>query len=210
MLLAERLRLVRVDMGGLLRERFRSAAPGEIVSIGGVEYSVEKQQQKTAEGKLCDSPFVAKVLQDRLADLVAGGKSVVIDGYPRAVDQIQPILPELRSLFGERIRLFVLEVSEEESICRNTHRRTCELMGHPILYSEETRSLTMCPLDGSSLVKRGDDDPEVLLRRLREMGETQIRPVAVFLEQEGVGVQRIDGSGSVAEVFERIITGVRL
>ena len=85
-------------------------------------------------------------------------------GSPRTLYEGKRIIPLLKKLYGTKnIKIILIKVSAEESIFRNSHRRICELMRHPILYTKETIKLTRCPLDGSKLIRRkGLDDPETI------------------------------------------------
>ena len=54
-------------------------------------------------------------------------------------------------------------------------------MRHSILFNKETENLTICPLDGSKLVKReGLDDPETIKVRLKQYKERTFPMVEYF------------------------------
>jgi len=97
----------------------------------------------------------------------------------------------------------LLNISAEQTIFRNTNRRICELMRHPMLYTEETKKLTVCPLDGSPLVRRkGLDDPETIPKRLEQFKERTMPLIELFGEMD-FKVNKVNGEGTVVEVFER-------
>jgi len=78
-------------------------------------------------------------------------------------------------------------------------------MRHPILFNAETKLLTMCPLDGSALLRRkGLDDPETIKVRLREYKERTF-PLVACMEKYGLEVRKINGDQTVAEVFNDIL-----
>ena len=78
-------------------------------------------------------------------------------------------------------------------------------MRHPILYSDETKGLKFCPIDGSELIKReGLDDIESIKVRIKEFEERTL-PLIDFFEEEGLSVNEINGSNSPAQVFEEIM-----
>ena len=172
LLLADKLRLARIEMSKLLEERFLNAEPGEYVESEGKKYYVEDQQKLWASGVLNETPFVADTLMTRLKKLKGEGQSILLDGFPRAVEQMEYLMPFALESFGkENIVVLYLEVDEEDTIFRNTHRRICELLRHPILYIKETENLTVCPLDGSTLIKRSLDTPEIITTRLATFKE---------------------------------------
>jgi adenylate kinase family enzyme len=117
-------------------------------------------------------------------------------------------MPLLVSLYGKNhIKIFLIEISPEESLARNSKRRICELMRHPILYNEETKHLTRCPLDGSKLVKREKlDNPSVIKVRWQEYQKKTL-PLIKYFEENNFKLIRIEGKGSVSDVFKRILQG---
>lgn len=99
---------------------------------------------------------------------------VVLDGFPRTVTQAEA-LDQFLSDNGRQIDAFVtLDVPEQELINR-------------ILSRGEGRS---------------DDTPEKIKTRLQVYRE-ETEPVLNHYEKQGV-VKRIDGVGSIEEIFERI------
>ena len=81
-------------------------------------------------------------------------------------------------------------------------------MRHPILSTKETASLTICPLDGSKLVRReGLDDPENIRTRLQQYAERTF-PMLEYFESQGFKVQKVDAGRSVAEVYESIMKAI--
>jgi len=96
-----------------------------------------------------------------------------------------------------------LDISQEDSVWRNEHRRICELLRHTILCIPETERLTICPIDGSKLVKRELDDPQVIKTRLEEF-KKQTLPLLSYFQENGITILKVSGEGTVSEVFSRI------
>ena len=137
-------------------------------------------------------------------------KSVVLAGSPRTLYEVEKILPLLMEIYGEEnIKFALIEISAEETIFRNSHRKICELMRHTILYNKETESLTICPLDGSNLIRReGLDDIETIKTRLQEYKERTF-PIVEYFEKEGIEIKKINGKQSVADVHKDILAAVK-
>jgi adenylate kinase family enzyme len=112
----------------------------------------------------------------------------------------------LQELYGkENIHIILLELSEEQTLWRNSHRRICELMRHPVLFTKETEQLTLCPFDGSKLLKReGLDDPETIKVRLKEYQERTF-PLVECFGSHRYGVAKVNADQSVSEVFSDIL-----
>ncbi len=131
-------------------------------------------------------------------------------GSPRTLYEGKEIMPLLGKLYGRNnIKIVLIEVSAQESIFRNSHRRICQLMRHPILYSKETARLKRCPLDGSMLLKRkGLDDPATIKVRLGQY-KGRTLPLIEYYKSRGLKIKRVNGEGSVAAVFDRILKALK-
>ncbi len=208
LLLAERKGMLHVEASKSLEAKFRKASPGEEIVLGGEKFSLDEQRRRWEGGLLCEDRFVAEVMKERLDALQDLGESVIIDGYPRSVRQIESILPFLKEKYGsDKILVISISVEEDDSIYRNKNRRVCRLMRHSILSHPETVNLTICPVDGSELEKRKLDDPETIKVRLKEFKELSF-PVFNYFRENGVKVEEIDGKGSISDVFSRILKAV--
>ena len=202
-LLSEKLNLSYIETAKLLEAKFWNAKVGESMEgIDGKQYDLLAEKNLWATGKLCSPPFVTAVMNEKFRELHKEGKNLLLAGSPRTVYEAEKELPVLEELYGkENIHIILLELSEEQTLYRNSHRRICELMRHPVLYTKETEHLTICPLDGSKLLKReGLDDPETIKIRIKEYQERTL-PVISYFEQSGFEVQRINADQSVADVF---------
>lgn len=201
MLVAESFRLSRLEMSKLLEERFQNAKPGETVSAHGISYSLAEQQKRWKEGLLVEAPLVSQIFEEKLRELLKQKESIVFDGFPRNVEQMEYVMPLFEeTIEKENILLFYLDIDEEESLERNSQRRVCELMRHPVLSDPQTEHLTICPLDGSKLLRRELDDPEVIKIRLQEF-KNQTLPLLEYFKGKGIEVRNINAERSVSAIF---------
>ncbi len=205
-LLAEKLGLHYLETSKFLEETFQEAKKGEFVEVGGKKYFLEDERKLWSTGFLMSPPFVAFLLKERIKVLYKEGKGIVLAGSPRTLDEAEKEIPLLEKMYGvKNIRVVLLEITPKETLFRNSHRRICELMRHPILYSQENAKLTKCPLDGSKLVKRkGLDNPETIKVRLREYKERTL-PLIDYFQKRGLKVVKIKGSPPPAIVFKNIL-----
>ncbi|MBI4138321.1 MAG: nucleoside monophosphate kinase [Candidatus Wildermuthbacteria bacterium] len=204
-LLAERFGWSHVESSKFL-EHWITTTPSEArVEIEGNFYTAQDQQKKWETGILMDPPLVAYLLKGEVRRLRETGQSIVTSGAFRTLYEAQSALPLAFELYGkENIRVVSLNLSEDGSVFRNSHRRICSLLRHPVLYGEETKNLTACPLDGSLLLKRkGLDDPETIRVRLREYNE-RTKPVFQYLESQGLPAVDVNADQTPSRVFEDI------
>ena len=204
-LLAEKFELYHWETSKIIGSKIEKAPKESFVQIGKEKFYFEQEKNLREEGKLWSPPFVVYLVKEKLKELAREERGIVLAGSPRTIYEGENIIPFLKKLYKpENIKVIFLEVSEKDIIWRNTRRRECELIRHPILYSEETAKLTKRPLDGSKLVSRVDDDLEKIKVRLKEYKERTL-PLIDLFEKQGLKVIRTDGSPAPADVFENIL-----
>jgi len=208
-LLADKLSLYYFETSKILEQEFKNPSE-ESVEIDGEKFDVSDEKELWLEGKLCSPPFVTYLVKEKIKELVEQGENLILAGSPRTLYEGERITPLLKELYGqENIKVFLIDISAEQTIFRNTHRRICELMRHPVLYNKETENLKICPLDGSKLIRRkGLDDPEVIKVRLKEYKERTFPLIELFGKQE-VEVNKINGEQSVSDVHKDILKAIR-
>jgi adenylate kinase len=154
-------------------------------------------------GGLVPDETVNLMVADRIerSDCAAG---FILDGFPRTVSQAR-LLTEL--LAAKRISSVVvyLKVDYNIIIARLSGRRQCPACG--ALYNLSSKEPSVCKNDGSNLITREDDRPEVLEERLKAY-ERQTAPVLEFLRSAGYPVVEIDGAAGEPPGIARQIEGL--
>ncbi|MBU2635059.1 nucleoside monophosphate kinase [Patescibacteria group bacterium] len=208
-LLSDKLSLYYFETSKILEQEFKNPSE-ESIEIDGEKFDVSNEKKLWEDGILCSPPFVTYLVMERVKKLAAEGESLVLAGSPRTLYEGERITPLLKELYGdENIKVFLIDISAEQTIFRNTHRRICELMRHPVLYNKETENLKICPLDGSKLIRRkGLDDPETIKIRLKEYRERTFPLIELFGKQ-GIEVNKINGEQSVSDVHKEILKVIR-
>ncbi len=204
-LLSEKLNLFYFETSKALEQKFSHASGDEYVEVEGEKYFLSNERKRWATGMLNSPPFVTEIVKEKIQEIFNEGNSLVLAGSPRTLYEGERVMPLLEKLYKkEAIHIVSIELTEDQTIARNSHRRICQLMRHPILYVPETAHLTICPLDGSTLQKReGLDDPETIKVRLKEYRERTL-PLFAYFEQQGFSVKKINGNESVSQVFSDI------
>ncbi len=205
-LLSEYLGYYHFESSNIIESCFKKESPEKVFTIDGKDYRVADEIKKWETGELSSPPFVVNLMMEKIKDLEKEDKSIIFSGSPRTVYEAEKEIPLLKDLYGaENLTFFLLEITPETTIFRNSHRRICELMRHSILFSEETENLTLCPLDGSKIIRRKSlDDPETIKKRLKVFQE-QTFPVIEFVKKAGIRVHTINGENSPAQVHEEIL-----
>lgn len=127
----------------------------------------------------------------------------ILDGFPRTNEQARALDRQLTER-GRRITAAILvEVPDGEVVRRLSGRRVCVKAGHNYHVDfDPPKHDSVCDQDGSRLIQRDDDKPEVVRNRLA-VYHTQTEPLISYYDQQGV-MRRIDGTRSPDEVHDHI------
>jgi len=209
-LLADKLGYYHFETSKVIEASFKNESPEKVFEIEGKSYKIKDEKKKWEQGLLVSPPLVVFLIAEKIKELAKMQKSIIFSGSPRTIYEAEKEVPLFKELYGqENIKFVLLEITAETTIFRNSHRKICELIRHPILFNKETEKLTKCPLDGSNLVKReGLDDPEVIKKRLQVFKE-QTLPVLEYVKKEGLSVNKINGEQTVSDVFRDILEIVK-
>lgn len=186
--LADRFAVPHVATGDLLRDAVRQET-----RIG------VRAKTFMDAGELVPDDVVLDLLLERLTQADAA-QGFILDGFPRNPAQAE-LLDGALAKVGHRIEAVVsVEVADEIIIGRLSSRATCPQC-HKTFVLDNGLPAT-CSNDGTTLMARTDDKPEVITKRL-EIFHEQTKPLVEHYEAKGLLV-RIDGVGELDEVEERI------
>jgi len=154
-------------------------------------------------GGLVPDETVNRMVEERIeeADCKEG---FLLDGFPRTVSQAV-LLGGLLTPRHIQTVVVHLKVDYNVVISRIAGRRQCPTCG--ALYSVTSNAPTVsevCDYDGSKLIVRDDDRPEVVEQRLKAY-EVQTAPVLAYLKQAGYSILDIEGEGASPQVIARRI-----
>jgi adenylate kinase len=155
----------------------------------------------TQHGGLVPDEIIVRLIEDWLR--LHGGYGFVFDGFPRTLPQGQS-LQEILERHHTPLDLAIwLEVSEDTVRDRISNRLQCRGCGFTTsVSSAKFAERPVCPFCDGSLVRRVDDDEDVLQKRLREFN-TKTQPLADFYKKLDV-LHRIDGNRDREAVFSDI------
>jgi len=209
-LLAEKLNLFYWESSKIIEDKIMKAGKKDFQIVEGKKYFLADEKKLWANGILCSPPLVTFWFMEKIEKLFKDDMGIIMTGSPRTIYEGKKLIALLKKLYKpSNVKVILIGLTPEQTIFRNSHRRICELMRHPILYTPETANLRICPLDGSKLLKRkGLDDPETIKVRLREYKERTF-PLVKLFEDSGLKVKKINGEQSVSEVFEDILKAIK-
>ncbi|RUL86217.1 adenylate kinase family protein [Tautonia sociabilis] len=135
-------------------------------------------EELLAAGRLVPDDLVGEVLAWNLS--VLRRDRLLFDGFPRTIGQI-PLLRRLEELVDFRVDYYVeIAVSAAEAVARMEGRRVCPSCGATYHVRKNPPAAEgICDKDGTALVRRADDAPDVLGVR-QQVYETQTGPVVEY------------------------------
>ena len=153
-------------------------------------------------GDLVPDEVIVGVIAEAL-DSAAARDGFLLDGFPRTTPQAEALDAKLSELGRAVTAVLLIDVSDEEVVRRLGGRRTCEENGH-VFHVEfnPPKQEGVCDIDGSALITRDDDKPEVIRKRLETYHE-KTEPLVDYYDQRSV-LRRIDGALEPNEVGEEI------
>ena len=127
----------------------------------------------------------------------------ILDGFPRTERQAQALDEELEKRGRSLGAALLIDVDEKTVVDRLSGRRVCVKGQHNFhLKFDPPKHPERCDLDGSRLVQRDDDKPEVIQHRLQQYHE-KTEPLIEYYERKGM-LRRVDGARDPERVGDAI------
>jgi len=153
-------------------------------------------------GDLVPDEVIVGVIAERL-DSSEARDGFILDGFPRTTPQAEALDAKLGELGRAVTAVVLIDVSDDEVVRRLGGRRTCEASGHVFhVEFEPPKEEGVCDIDGSPLIVRDDDKPEVIRKRLETYHE-KTEPLVSYYDSRSV-LRRIAGEAAPEEVAEKI------
>ena len=153
-------------------------------------------------GDLVPDEVIVGVIAERIASSEALD-GFILDGFPRTTPQAEALDAKLEQLGRAVTAVLLIDVSDDEVVRRLGGRRTCAENGH-VFHVEfnPPQQEGVCDIDGSELIIRDDDKPEVIRKRL-ETYHAKTEPLVEYYDHRSV-LRRIEGSAPPDEVTEEV------
>lgn len=191
--LAASLGIPKIATGDLFRTALRDGTPMGLAA-----------KQYMERGELVPDSVILGILRDALA-APSAAKGAILDGAVRTVPQAEGLAETLAGI-GRAVDVVLLfDADSEELVRRLSGRTTCDVCQTSFTGLEPGGE---CPKsDGGHLIRRKDDEPDAIRRRL-EVYEEQTAPVIAWYETHGIPVRRIDGLGPLDDVTARAMAAL--
>ena len=199
-LLAKDLGFYHFEISKVIEKKFKEADSND--------KEISHQKEHWISGELVHPELVAKWFREEVEKLKNKVNGFVFSGSGRMLPEAQEELSYLEEIYGkENIAAVEIKLNEEEAVKRNSHRRICSKNRHPIPNFPEYANIKVCSEDGSEIITRELDKPEIIKERYRVyLKETM--PVIDYFRQNGYKVIEINGEQPIEKVFEDVKAGL--
>src|SRR4051794_14938162 len=162
-------------------------------------------------GDLVPDEVIVGVIAERI-DSGEAADGFILDGFPRTQPQAESLAEKLSDLGRSLTAVLLIDADDDEVVRRLGGRRTCAREGH-VFHVEfnPPEKDGVCDVDGSELLVRDDDKPDVIRHRLSQYHE-KTEPLVDFYDHQSL-LRRIDGAAPPEEVgaeIERTLATLRL
>ena len=126
-------------------------------------------------------------------------KGVILDGVVRTEAQAEGLAAMLKEINRALDVVLVFTIADDLLVARLSARTTCDQCQTPFMGMKPGAT---CPKCGGRLVRRQDDEPEAIRRRLA-VYSAQTQPVIGWFTAHGANVVTVDAVGTLDEVEAR-------
>ncbi|MBI5401379.1 nucleoside monophosphate kinase, partial [Candidatus Wolfebacteria bacterium] len=216
-LLADKSGLVHFDTGNYIREILYNPSFKK-------NKIIQKEKLLNEAGKLNTPSWVLKIIVEKVRKIEKLKEGVVFSGSPRTMFEAfgngknKGLIKILEEFYGKKnIFIFVLNISEKESIKRNSKRIVCSICRTPLLSQKsevppqarlakgDKCQMSDCPFCGGRLKSRFDDKKEIIPERLKEY-KLRTFPIIEELKRRKYKVLDIDGRPLPYKIHNKILS----
>ena len=192
--ISEAFGLVHLSSGDILRAERK--AKSELGS---------KAQDYMDRGVLVPDDLILSMMMEHIGRTEKGG-GFLLDGFPRTLPQAEQLDQRLLAKGRKIDKVVNIAVDDSEVTRRMTGRWSCpqDARVYHEMFSPPGKA-GICDACGTKLVRRKDDEPEVVRQRLKTYHD-ETKPLEVYYDRRGF-LRSVDGGRTVDEVTAAIKKG---
>lgn len=194
--LQEILNIPHISTGDIFREYIRNGT-----ELGKLADSY------ISKGCLVPDDVTIQLVEDRLSqeDCTDG---FILDGFPRTIKQALGLDSYLKRVGKKITRVVNIVVSEEELVERLTNRRICKSCKGSFNLRTLPEGTTVCPHCGGELIKRDDDNVEVIMQRFSTYHEETEPLIEYYLKRRKLA--KVRSEQTVEDTLENVLCALKL
>lgn len=195
--MSEKFMIPHISTGDIFRSNMK-----EKTELG------KKAKEYIDKGLLVPDELTVNIVTDRLQEKDCLG-GFVLDGFPRTIPQAIALDEQLKNSNSIIDYVIDVEVPDEVIIKRMAGRRVCPKCGEPWHIKYKTTLVeNICDRCGGELIRRNDDDPATVEKRLTVYHE-QTQPLIEYYKGKGLLVE-VDGTKDLKEVSKSIMATLEM
>ena len=184
--LAERYGIPHISTGDIFRYNIKEKTPIGVIAKSYID-----------KGQLVPDEVTVQIVKERLEKEDCKSE-YLLDGFPRTVAQAEAL-----EKFSKVEAVVDIDVPLDKLLKRITGRRVCGSCGESH-HIDNLDGKTSCSKCGGELIQRADDNEQTVASRL-DVYVKQTSPLTKYYAEKGI-LKKVNGMGSVEEVFDRIIS----
>jgi adenylate kinase len=191
--LALRLGLPKIATGDVLRGAVKAGTPLGLEAKAFMD-----------RGDLVPDAVILGIMKEAL-NAPENARGAILDGVVRTVPQAEGLQAALAELGKPLGAVLNFDIADGEIVSRISGRTVCDACQAP--YSGKVPGDECEKHDGGRLVRRKDDEPEAVQRRL-DVYRAQTAPVLTWYTAAGAPVKTIDAVGTLEQVEARALAAL--
>ncbi len=194
--IAAKLGLLHLSTGDVLREAVKN----------GTELG-KKAQKYMEAGELVPDDLIIGLIEEKLKS-GALNNGFILDGFPRTIPQAEALKVMFARNQKALHRAILLDVTDEEVIRRLSGRYYCPTCNAGYNYPMQLpKKEGICDNDGARLLRRPDDEEEVVKNRLN-VYKKQTEPIVDFYRKESILAAIKDNGGGPDRITESLLAEI--
>lgn len=191
-LLAKKLNIPHISTGDLCR------GTDEKTKLG------KKVREYMDKGELVPIELMTELLKKRLEEDDTK-KGIVLEGYPRFIDQAK-----LLEGFLTLDYVLFIKISDKEALMRISGRKVCKKCGaiYNIYTSPKPKDPDICDKCKSKLYQRKDENVEAVKKRI-SIFHSETLPLIEYYRNKGILIE-VNGEKPIEKVHEEILKKVKI
>ncbi|MCD4668926.1 MAG: adenylate kinase [Actinomycetia bacterium] len=190
--ISKKFKIPHISTGDILRKEIRKETESGL-----------KAKEYVESGKLVPDGLIVDIVKDFIKGDRAG-KGFLMDGFPRNISQAKIFSDMLDRIGLDLDKVINIVIDDDEIIRRLSMRRICTECQQ--ISGSGERQDGVCARCGGRLMKRRDDEEEVIKHRLRVYNE-ETSPLIGYYKERGI-LADVKGTGTEKEVTERILENI--
>ena len=158
-------------------------------------------------GKLVPDKLITQMVAEWIESKSSSAAAIILDGFPRTASQASGLFDVLHQKFqGSQLHVIQLTLEDVHVIERVAGRAVCENKECQAVYStiegssHASKVAMVCDLCKSSLIKRADDEPEMIKERLAIYYHHE-QALLDVLRREGQEIKQLGVNRPLVDVF---------